>query len=147
MENNKETILVVEDNPRHLRLIQVILENAGWKTEGVRSAEEALQKLGIVEAKEDNKAEVTLPDAVTIFVELPKPGIDGLKLLEKMRENSKTKEIPEVLITIHGYDKKVKKLAKNHGCSVIPKPFDSIDVVREVSRCLKKKERKHRLDC
>lgn len=142
MEKGKETILVVEDNPRHLRLIQGILEHEGWNTIGVFSAEEALQKLGIGEI-EKNKEEVVLPDAVTIDVELPLPGIDGLELVRKMRDNSKTEKIPVVLITIHGYDKKVKEFAKNYGCSIVPKPFDSMDVVREVRQCLKKSKKRH----
>lgn len=132
------TILVIESSPQHLRLIQAILEQEGWQTIGFQRAEEALKFL--------QERPLSLPDVIAIDADLHRPGIDGLEFLEYLRKKDEWKwttdewrQIPVILITLLGYEKRVKEAAKKYNAIIIPKPFDNSDVIREVKRALRKK--------
>jgi len=79
-------ILVVEDNDRNLKLLRDVLEYAGYDVRVARTAEDGIA----VAVKEP-------PDLVLMDLQLP--GIDGMEALRRLRENSRTADIPVVAVT------------------------------------------------
>jgi len=79
-------ILVVEDNERNLKLLRDVLEYAGYDVRVARTAED-----GITSAVSEP------PDLVLMDLQLP--GIDGMGALRRLRESSRTADIPVVAVT------------------------------------------------
>jgi two-component system cell cycle response regulator DivK len=79
-------ILVVEDNERNLKLLRDVLEYAGYDVLVARTAEDGIS-LAASEA----------PDLVLMDLQLP--GIDGMEALRRLRESSRTADIPVVAVT------------------------------------------------
>ena len=79
-------ILVVEDNERNLKLLRDVLEYAGYDVRVARTAEDGIT-LAVNEP----------PDLVLMDLQLP--GIDGMEALRRLRESSRTADIPVVAVT------------------------------------------------
>ncbi|MBZ0284497.1 MAG: response regulator [Anaerolineae bacterium] len=79
-------ILIVDDDMRDRSLLSEILERAGFQTAEAESGEAAITWL------EDNPASLLLLDLLL-------PGISGLEVLEKLRENPETEDIPVIAVT------------------------------------------------
>lgn len=79
-------VLVVDDDPDMTRLISAALSSAGAAP---LAAYDALQ--GMVVARRESPS--------VIIVDLHMPAGGGLKLLEKLKANAKTSEIPVLVIT------------------------------------------------
>jgi len=80
------TILIVDDEPRNRRLLEVLLQPEGYLTVSVASGEEAL-------------AEVASrpPDLILLDVRLP--GMDGHQLVKLLKGDSATSNIPVIVVT------------------------------------------------
>lgn len=108
----KAHILVIDDNPVNLKLACELLEIEGYRITKAKDAEEAL----LVIAK-------TQFDLVLIDIELP--GMDGLTLTRRLKENSVTRPVPVVALTsfaMKGDDEK----AFQAGCAgYLTKPIDT----------------------
>ena len=84
-----ETILIVEDEEDVLELVRYHLDRNGYHVETAASGEEAL-----------TKAKARLPNLV--ILDLMLPGIDGLAVCKKLKNDSKTEHIPIIMFTAKG---------------------------------------------
>ena len=83
---NGPTILVVEDNPKNLKLIRAILEFSGFEVVEAMSGEE-----GVRLATESS------PDLILMDLQLP--GIDGAEALRQIRSAEEGPAVPVVAVT------------------------------------------------
>jgi DNA-binding response OmpR family regulator len=84
---DKPSILIVDDDPRVVELLELILERNGYKVSKALSGEEALKALD-----ED-------PDLVILDIVMP--GVDGLEVADRLQ--SQTEEpIPFIFLTAKG---------------------------------------------
>ncbi|WP_392542914.1 response regulator [Oryzobacter telluris] len=83
---SRVTVLLVEDNPRNLKLARDVLEFAGLSVVAVTTGEEALAAL-----------ERGCPDVVLMDLQLP--GIDGHATLSRLREDPRTADVPVVAVS------------------------------------------------
>jgi two-component system cell cycle response regulator DivK len=79
-------VLLVEDNPRNLKLARDVLEYAGFSVAVAGSGEDAVELAASV-----------LPDLILMDIQLP--GIDGYAALQQIRRNHATARIPVVALT------------------------------------------------
>jgi two-component system, cell cycle response regulator DivK len=79
-------VLLVEDNPRNLKLARDVLEYAGFLVTAVTSGEEVLAA-----------ALTARPDIILMDLQLP--GIDGHAALELLRFDPQTAGIPVVAVS------------------------------------------------
>ncbi len=84
---NSSKILVVDDDPNTVRLLQKWCENAGKSVIGAFNGQE-----GIVKAREE------LPDLILLDVMLP--DIGGMDVVRALRRDSLTSAIPVFFITV-----------------------------------------------
>jgi CheY-like chemotaxis protein len=105
-------VLVVEDNPVNLELVEAVLDREGYEVISAASAEEALKRL-----------ERLRPDLVLLDIQLP--GLDGLGLTRLLKANPATVEIPVVALSAHARLED-RQAALEAGCvEYISKPIDT----------------------
>jgi CheY-like chemotaxis protein len=81
-----EAILLVDDDPRTLELLEETLRSAGYETESVRSGARALEVLSskVVSA---------------VLLDLLMPGMDGFEVIRHVRQEATLKELPIFVMT------------------------------------------------
>ncbi len=79
-------VLLVEDNPRNLKLARDVLTHAGFTVRVASTGEDAIAD-----------TEVALPDVILMDLQLP--GIDGHTALARLRAEPRTADIPVVALT------------------------------------------------
>jgi CheY-like chemotaxis protein len=117
-------ILVIEDNPTHLKLATLVLSAAGLKVSQAKAAERAFSAI------RQEKPEV-------ILVDLALADMDGLTLVRALKANPETGAIPIVAVTAYA-DQFTKKEALAAGCDAhLVKPINTRDLprmIRDVAR-------------
>lgn len=86
-----EQILIVEDNPKNMKLVRDLLQHHGYATVGAPSAEEALAAVA-------NRA----PDMILMDIALP--GMDGFEALRRLKADRHTNRIPVCALTAFAMD-------------------------------------------
>ena len=83
---NQKTILVVDDEPDVCTYISTLLEDHGYTTISAKNGEEAMVKL-----------KAASPDLITLDISMPEKS--GVKLFREIKEDSRWKKIPIIIIT------------------------------------------------
>jgi DNA-binding NtrC family response regulator len=110
------TILVIEDEEKHRRVIGLHLASLDYEVKAVGTAEDGWKLAG---------------DADLILTDLKLPGMDGLELLEKLKgQNSRT---PVIVMSAFGTVENAVEAMKRGAVDFLPKPFslDHLSVVVE----------------
>jgi len=81
-----ELILIVEDNPKNLKLVRDALQVKGYQTIEAETGEE-----GVRLAHERQPA--------LILMDIQLPGISGIDALKQLRADSETRAIPVIAVT------------------------------------------------
>lgn len=86
---SKELIFAVDDEVHIQQLIKYNLEANGYKVLTFESGESLL-----------NEVKTTIPDLFILDIMLP--GIDGLEVCRQLRQNSRSKNVPVIMLTAKG---------------------------------------------
>ena len=118
-------ILVVDDEPRNVRILQIQLNARGYT---VYTAADGLQALEVV--KEEK------PDLILLDINMPK--MDGFEVVKQVRANEATEFIPIVMITAlrDTRENRIKSIEAGAD-DFIEKPFDSLEVLARVRSLLR----------
>jgi len=124
MQDKRLLILVVDDNPLNLKLLETTLNKDGYQVVSADNGADA-RKIAV-----DKK-----PDLILLDIKMP--GEDGFKVIKNLKENPATSIIPVIFLTgvsdIHA-----KLLGFGLGAvDYITKPFHPREVVARVSLHLK----------
>jgi two-component system cell cycle response regulator DivK len=84
-------ILVVEDNPKNLKLLRDVLQYSGYEVLEATSGE-----VGVQLAVEEH------PDLILMDLQLP--GIDGTEALRQIRAREESRAVPVVAVTAFAMD-------------------------------------------
>ena len=119
---NEVSILIVEDDDGHARLIAKNLKRAGIsnRVTRVENGREALDFL----FSEGAFAGQERPSPLLVLLDLNMPVMDGYQVLEKMKADPRTQKVPVVVLTTTDDAREVTRCYEL-GCSVyITKPVD-----------------------
>ena len=114
-------ILAVDDEKHILRLVQVNLERQGFEVVTAGDGKEALEKV----ASEQ-------PDLVVLDVMMPY--MDGFEVLQTLRRNAATREIPVIMLTAKAQDADVFKGWQSGVDLYLTKPFKPMALMSFVKR-------------
>jgi two-component system cell cycle response regulator DivK len=108
----KEQILIVEDNPLNMRLIEMTLRPKGYRLLGATDGEKALD-MAIKEK----------PDLIIMDIQLPK--VSGLEVTKRLRQMPAFNHIPIIAVTAHAMKGDEAKII-DAGCDAyLPKPINT----------------------
>jgi len=120
-------ILIVDDEPFNLDLLEQELAEQGYSLERAGDGEEALKKV-----------ESFLPDVILLDYMMPK--MNGIEVVKRLRQDEKHKSIPVILVTAKGSrEDKVRGLDAGADDYVV-KPFDSFELLARVRSMLRIKQ-------
>ncbi|MEN8142790.1 MAG: response regulator [Thermodesulfobacteriota bacterium] len=120
--NETVTILLVEDDPGHARLIQKNLKRAGVvnKIVSVDDGQKAVDYLFC----QGEYAGQKLPDPLIVLLDLNLPVLDGYQVLERLKGNEETRHIPVVMLTTTDNPHEISRCYEL-GCNVyVTKPVE-----------------------
>jgi adenylate cyclase len=126
-------ILIVDDEPFNLDLLEQELEDQNYTIERANDGAEALDKVSSF-----------LPDLILLDYMMPK--MNGLEVLRRLREDAQYKGIPVILLTAKAtQEDKVRGLDAGADDYVI-KPFDSFELLARVRAMMRIKQMHDTLD-
>ena len=126
MDDNKKTILVVEDEPALREAIKLKLEKAGIE---VWTAGNGLETLSILREKKP----------MLVWLDVLMPGMNGLELLQKIRQDENFKNLAVVIVSVSAGQEKIKQAFSLNVLDYIIKSEYTIDeIVNKVEEILDK---------
>ena len=133
MNSDRKTILLVEDNPDDEVLALRALQKSDVPTNVVvaRDGQEALDYL-FSPGKNDSKNLSDLPELILLDLKMPK--ICGLAVLEKIRNDVRTKYLPVVILTSSKEERDLVACYDLGANSYIRKPLDFIEFADAVKK-------------
>ena len=118
-------IFCVEDDSNIRELVVYTLETTGFQARGFEEGKSFLEALAL-----------ETPDLILMDIMLP--GEDGISLLKRLKNSSKTRDIPVIMVTAKGaeYDK-VKGLDLGAD-DYVTKPFGMMELVSRIKAVLRR---------
>jgi len=126
--NPDPLILVVDDLPQNVRLLEAVLSPKGFRVATASSGEEALTVL----SQEH-------PDLVLLDILMP--GMDGYEVCRRIRQDPGTAFLPVIMITASGEEQKLRAI-ESGADDFVNKPFDQAELLARV-RSLVRVKRYH----
>ena len=112
-------VLVVDDQPPNVRLLEAILAPRGYDVLTASSGEEALER---------SRAE----DIDLVLLDIVMPGMDGYEVCRRIRDQADTAYLPVVMVTASGDEQKVKALEAGAD-DFLTKPINQSELLARVA--------------
>ena len=123
MRDHAARILVVDDVPENVRLLEAVLETHGYHIVSATDGDTALELA--VSAK---------PDLVLLDVMMPQP--DGYTVCRRLRESEETAMLPVIMLTASEGSEKTKAIEAGAD-DFIPKPFNRDELLTRIRSLLR----------
>ena len=117
------TVLVVDDDPVILKLLEVNFEMEGFEVVGASDG-----AMGLERARE------VLPDIVILDVMMPR--MTGYEVAKALREDNGTAHIPIIFVTARAQSSDVERGIELGVDDYVTKPFDPLDLIARVNALL-----------
>jgi two-component system response regulator GlrR len=119
--NASPIVLIVDDDPDILKLLEIRLSAAGYRVAAADSGEKALAQLA-----------ATRPQAV--ITDLRMSGMDGMALFEEVHKANPV--LPVIVLTAHGTIPDAVAATQRGVFSYLTKPFEAKTLLAEVERAI-----------
>jgi len=116
------TVLVVDDDPVIVKLLQVNFEMEGYTVLSASDGEEGLAK-----------ARESMPDVIVLDVMMPK--MDGLQVAGELRGDTATSGIPILLVSAKAQAGDIQA-GREVANDYVTKPFDPLDLLERVAKLI-----------
>jgi adenylate cyclase len=113
------TVLVVDDQPANIRLLDAILTPRGYD---VRPASSGAAALSVIEQE----------DVDLVLLDIVMPGLDGYEVCRRIRGRTDTAYLPVVMVTASGDEQKIKALEAGAD-DFLTKPIDQSELLARVA--------------
>jgi two-component system cell cycle response regulator DivK len=118
-----KTILIVEDEPRNLKLLRDLLQRFGYETMEATDGEQGVEL-----------ARARIPNLILMDIMMPK--MDGLEATRIIKADTNTKHIPIIALTSYAM-KGDRERTIEAGCDgYIAKPVDIQEVLKAIEHFL-----------
>ena len=112
-------ILLIDDSEMHVSTLIKLLEVRGYSAEAVLNPAEALS---VIESRNPR----------LVILDIMMPGIDGLSLLKKIKENPATSDVPIIVFSGKMFPPEKKKALALGAEKFLIKPMSSADLLEEL---------------
>lgn len=116
-------VLVCDDDPAILRLVELNLEIEGYDVFTAHHGEEAYEV-----AMREN------PDLIILDIMMPR--MNGYETCEKLKATDQTKQIPVIFLSAKAQQSDIEKGRSYGVADYLTKPFDPEELIRVVERLL-----------
>jgi len=116
-------ILIADDDPMVLRLLEIKLGQAGHD---VITAEDGIKALDVISGD--------LPDLVILDGMMP--GLDGLEVLQRLKADDGTKDIPVIMLTARTQEEDVEEGISSGAADYVTKPVKSEELIACIERLI-----------
>ena len=114
-----ERVLVVEDNPKNMKLFRDVLQATGYETLEATTGEDAI---GLALAH----------DPALVLMDVQLPGIDGVEALAQLRRDERTASIPVLALTAQAMHGDRERFLSVGFDGYLSKPVDVAELIRVV---------------
>src|SRR5262245_38860405 len=112
----KETILIVEDDPDIVELVQYNLERESFKVMAAKDGEAGLKE-----------AAGRKPSLILLDIMLP--GMEGMEVCRRLKQGEATKDIPLMMVTAKGEESDVVVGLEMGADDYVVKPFSPRELI------------------
>src|SRR5438034_282491 len=131
--NEPTRVLIADDNPQGVELLEAYLGGCDYETETAADGEETLQKV-----------HVWHPDLILLDIMMPK--ISGFEVCKRLRANPATTQIAVLMITALDQPSDIDRAVEAGTDDFVTKPINKTDLLVRVSAALKSRRHKEPLD-
>jgi DNA-binding response OmpR family regulator len=121
--DEKKKVLVVDDQPHIVRLIQVNLEKEGFQVATASDGVEGMQRVRQLN-----------PDLVILDVIMPRK--DGFEVLREIKADPELTDTPVIMLTVKTHNADIVEGLREGAELYLPKPFHPKELVSLVKRVL-----------
>ena len=122
MSDDKKDILLAEDDPGIIEVVQIVLKDAGYIAH-IASSHKDIEKI------------LSTNPVDLIFLDILLSGENGSDIAKALKENTQTKHIPVLLLSAN---MSIEEISKNSGADgFLRKPFDLDDFLKVIKQYTK----------
>lgn len=118
-------LVIAEDAPHMLRLLEMTLHKRGHRWTAVRSGDAALAAI-----------RETKPDAAILDIMMP--GMDGLAVLGALKADEATARTPVVILTALGHSLSRQQAIEGGASAYLTKPFSPTELLNTIDQIITK---------
>ncbi len=126
MTEPQAKILIVDDEPKNVKLLEAFLIPGGHQVIKASNGEEALQQV-----------QQERPDLILLDVMMPM--MDGYEVLKHLKADGRWRDVPVIMISALDDIKSVARCIERGAEDYLPKPFEPMLLRARVNACLEKK--------
>lgn len=127
------TILVVDDNPQNLELLQAYLESLPCR---LLAARDGVEALGVVDREK--------PDLVLLDVMMPR--MSGFEVCKRLKSDPQTRSIPIIMVTALNELGDIERGVESGTDDFLTKPVKKLELLTRVKSLLRVRHLKRELD-
>lgn len=116
-------ILLVDDDLTLVKIVGRRFESCGWEVISASDGREGL-----------HKAESQSPDLIVLDTVMPV--MTGHEMLERLRRNPDTKDIPVIMCTVRSDVQDIATASSYNISDYVTKPFDCTDLIERIEAAL-----------
>lgn len=120
MENDMETIVMIEDNEQNLYMMRYLLEASGFNVLEARDGKSGILLLDTIQP----------PSAILLDIQLP--GMDGYAVAKELRKDEKLADVPIIAVTSYAMVGDREKALAAGATGYIEKPIDPNTFVNQI---------------
>jgi two-component system, cell cycle response regulator DivK len=117
------SILIIDDNPMNVKLVQTLLEHAHYEVQVATNAEDALDLLQSWHPR-------------LILMDIQLPAMDGLELTRRLKADPATQDILIVALTAYAMKGDAERITEAGCDGYIAKPIDILEFLISVGHYL-----------
>jgi len=117
------TILIADDEPHLIHILSYNLKRTGAVVHVATNGEQCVEL-----------AKIVLPDLIISDYQMPL--LDGLAAAIQLRADSRTANIPVLMLTARGHRLTAAQLAQTQIRAVLPKPFSARQLLAKINELL-----------
>lgn len=131
-QEGQAQVLIVDDNEKNLKILNVILRKSGYHVVAAQSGNEAIKTV-----------EKMIPDVILLDVTMPE--LDGYETCKIIKAANRTKDVPIIFVSANVDTEDVIKGFESGGADYVTKPFNSEILLAKVKTYIKLMQRTKQL--